>query len=96
MEDFLRSLFERLQVRSHSHAERLFKTVVGFTLLLAGIAMTVLPGPAVVVIPLALGILASEFLWARRLLQRFHREFNNLRNHQNNKRKKGERAERKD
>ena len=40
----------------------------GGTLLLAGVAMLVLPGPAVVVIPAALAILAVEFLWARRWL----------------------------
>ena len=30
--------------------------------------MIVLPGPAVVVIPVGLAILATEFVWARRLL----------------------------
>lgn len=40
----------------------------GGTMLLAGVAMLVLPGPAVVVIPAALAILAVEFLWARRWL----------------------------
>jgi len=33
-----------------------------------GIAMVVLPGPAVAVIPLGLAILGSEFVWARRWL----------------------------
>ena len=42
--------------------------IVGFTLLFVGVAMLVLPGPAIVVIPIALAILATEFLWARRLL----------------------------
>jgi len=42
--------------------------VFGTTVLLIGIAMIVLPGPAIVVIPLGLAILATEFLWARRLL----------------------------
>jgi tellurite resistance protein TerC len=42
--------------------------VLGGTLLIAGVAMLVLPGPAVVVIPAALAILAVEFLWARRWL----------------------------
>ena len=32
--------------------------------------MIVTPGPAVVVIPLGLGILATEFIWARHLLHR--------------------------
>jgi tellurite resistance protein TerC len=36
--------------------------------LLVGIAMIVLPGPALLVIPLGLSILAVEFLWARRWL----------------------------
>ena len=40
--------------------------VLGGALLAAGVAMLVLPGPAVVVIPAALAILAIEFLWARR------------------------------
>ena len=43
--------------------------VIGLTVLAIGTAMIFLPGPAVVVIPLGLGILATEFAWARRLLQ---------------------------
>ena len=39
--------------------------VIGGTVLLIGIAMMVLPGPAFVVIPLGLMILATEFAWAR-------------------------------
>ena len=42
--------------------------VMGGSLLVAGVAMLVLPGPAVVVIPAALAILAVEFVWARRWL----------------------------
>jgi uncharacterized protein (TIGR02611 family) len=52
------------------HARQLVILVIGGTLLLIGVAMMVLPGPATVVIPLALAILATEFLWARRLLKR--------------------------
>ncbi|ODA44249.1 Inner membrane protein YrbG, predicted calcium/sodium:proton antiporter [Thermodesulfovibrio sp. N1] len=48
--------------------KRLIIAIIGFTLLLIGIAMLVLPGPAFLVIPLGLGILAIEFSWARRLL----------------------------
>ena len=44
--------------------------VVGGTLLLLGTAMIVLPGPALLVIPLGLAVLGTQFLWARRLLQR--------------------------
>jgi uncharacterized protein (TIGR02611 family) len=42
--------------------------VLGFSVLAVGIVMIVAPGPAVVVIPLGLAILATEFLWARRML----------------------------
>jgi uncharacterized protein (TIGR02611 family) len=44
--------------------------VVGGTVLMIGIAMIVLPGPAIVVIPAGLAILALEFVWARRLLEK--------------------------
>lgn len=50
--------------------KRLFKIVFGFTVLAAGVAMLVLPGPGWVVIAVALAILAGEYVWARRLLQR--------------------------
>jgi len=50
--------------------KRIFIAVIGFTVLLIGIAMIVLPGPAVLVIPVGLAILATEFVWARRLLKR--------------------------
>jgi len=49
-------------------AKRLVVIVIGFTILATGIAMVVLPGPAVVVIPIGLAILATEFVWARRML----------------------------
>lgn len=50
-------------------ARRLVVLVVGTTVLLVGVALLVLPGPAFLVIPAGLAILATEFVWARRLLQ---------------------------
>lgn len=47
------------------HARRLVVLVVGFTVLAFGIALIVLPGPAFVVIPMGLGILSIEFVWAK-------------------------------
>jgi uncharacterized protein (TIGR02611 family) len=52
---------------------RIIVAIVGFTLLLIGVAMLVLPGPAIVVIPLALAILATEFIWAKKLLSKIER-----------------------
>jgi uncharacterized protein (TIGR02611 family) len=56
--------------KSIKHAKRVIVAVIGATVLLAGVCMIVLPGPAVIVIPAGLAILASEFVWARRLLNR--------------------------
>ena len=51
-------------------ARKVVVAVIGVSVLAIGIALIVLPGPAVIVIPLGLAILATEFLWARRLLRR--------------------------
>ena len=45
--------------------------LLGGTVLLIGIALIVLPGPAILVIPLGLTILALEFKWARGYLRKF-------------------------
>jgi tellurite resistance protein TerC len=50
-------------------ARRIAIIVGGFTVLAIGVAMIVLPGPAIVVIPVGLGILGLEFAWARRWLK---------------------------
>jgi uncharacterized protein (TIGR02611 family) len=49
-------------------ARQLCVAVFGTGVLLAGVALIVLPGPAVLVMPLGLAILATEFPWARKLL----------------------------
>jgi uncharacterized protein (TIGR02611 family) len=43
---------------------------VGILVTLAGVAMLVLPGPAFVVIPLGLAMLAMEFAWAEAALEK--------------------------
>lgn len=55
-------------VKTLAQAKRLVVAVIGFTILAAGVAMIVLPGPAFIVIPVGLAILATEFIWARKLL----------------------------
>jgi tellurite resistance protein TerC len=42
--------------------------VLGMSVVIVGIAMIVLPGPATIVIPAGLAILATEFVWAKRWL----------------------------
>jgi uncharacterized protein (TIGR02611 family) len=50
--------------------KRIARVVLGFALLLAGILMIVLPGPGWVTIALGLALLAPQFPWARRALER--------------------------
>jgi uncharacterized protein (TIGR02611 family) len=57
-------------IHSFQQAKRYIKMLIGFTLLALGIVMIVTPGPGWLTIMVALGILAAEFVWARRLLDR--------------------------
>lgn len=68
MKKWFRSLWEKLR-----DMPRLRKTVIGVvggTVILFGIVLVVLPGPAIIVIPLGIAILATEFAWAQRVLHR--------------------------
>ncbi|HEX8712575.1 MAG TPA: PGPGW domain-containing protein [Terracidiphilus sp.] len=67
-------------IKTLHQAKRFLRIVFGFTLLIAGIAMIATPGPGWITILLALGVLAAEFVWARRLLERIKREGERLRN----------------
>ncbi len=62
--------FARVTRGIWSRSRRAVVALVGGTVLLVGIALVVLPGPASLVVPLGLAILATEFVWARRLLTR--------------------------
>jgi uncharacterized protein (TIGR02611 family) len=69
------SMVERLRAQRARHLERprivrVGFVIAGFALLAAGAVMLVFPGPAFVVIPIALAILSLEFAWAGRLLEK--------------------------
>lgn len=66
--------------RARALVVRIGVTVVGPLLVLAGIAMTVLPGPGLVVVALGLALLALEYEWARRALGLMGRTLSNARN----------------
>ncbi len=51
------------------HARRWLMILIGFTVLILGLILIFLPGPAILVIPLGLVILAGEVVWARRALE---------------------------
>ena len=74
---------------TYSAGRRIVISVVGVSVLLLGVVMIVTPGPAIVVIPIGLAILAIEFVWARRWLKKL-REIISRRSAE----ARGERAER--
>lgn len=59
---------------SYKNARRIVVFVTGVVVLVIGLLMILTPGPAVIVIPTGLAILATEFVWARRLLKRLKNE----------------------
>ena len=75
--------FRRLMTRSGldrwPRVRRIVVGVIGGTVVLIGIALIVLPGPSSLVIPIGLIILASEFAWARWILNRGKRVINEAR-----------------
>jgi uncharacterized protein (TIGR02611 family) len=63
----------REQRRRHLGRSRFYRVpfaLVGFTIVIVGIALLVLPGPGLLVIAAGLGMLALEFAWAERVLER--------------------------
>lgn len=68
-------LIERVRARQQRHRERnrIFRVafaIAGFAVLLLGVIMLFTPGPGWAVIVLGLGMLALEFAWAERALER--------------------------
>lgn len=60
---------KRLWSAGLRHLWRVAVAIVGTLVLLFGIVMLITPGPAFVVIPLGLGILATQFRWAQDALR---------------------------
>ena len=64
--------------QTNDQVRRFFKILGGFTLLLIGGIMLVTPGPGLLMIFLGLTVLAAEFVWARRLMDRMRHQGNRL------------------
>jgi uncharacterized protein (TIGR02611 family) len=69
----MKRLFSVWNTENIKVVRRVIVSVIGVTVLLIGVALLVLPGPAFIVIPVGLTILASEYAWARRWLKRVRR-----------------------
>ena len=70
MRAWQRRLNEKLGLDRMPVIRKLVYSVIGVTVVLIGLAMIVLPGPAFIVIPFGLLILAGEYAWARRIIRR--------------------------
>jgi uncharacterized protein (TIGR02611 family) len=57
-------------IKTLQQAKRFLKILFGFTLLAIGAVMIVTPGPGWLTIMIGLGVLAAEYVWARRLLDK--------------------------
>jgi uncharacterized protein (TIGR02611 family) len=66
-------------IKTVEQAKRWLKIVVGFTLLVIGIATALSPAPGFLIMLLGLGILAAEFVWAKRLLNHLKEKGERLR-----------------
>ncbi len=69
----IKRLFSALNVENIKVVRRVIVSVVGATVMLIGLALLILPGPAFIVIPVGLAILATEYAWARRWLKKVRR-----------------------
>ena len=45
--------------------------LIGISIVLIGCILFFTPGPAIIVIPIGLAVLATEFIWAKKLLNKF-------------------------
>lgn len=64
-------MFSRiLENKPYKIVRKVVIAALGASMLLIGAAMIFLPGPAIIVIPAGLAILATEFAWARALLRK--------------------------
>lgn len=69
--------------KSLKQIKRLIIGIIGTSILIIGIAMIVLPGPAFIVIPVGLSILATEFLWAKKMIEKFKNKFEEMKKKKN-------------
>jgi tellurite resistance protein TerC len=63
-------MVRRVLMGSYRAGRKLAIATIGASVVALGVAMLLLPGPAIIVIPLGLAVLAVEFAWARRWLER--------------------------
>ena len=64
-------------MRTLKQIKKIIVGIIGFTILFIGVLLIVLPGPAFIIIPIGLGILATEFAWAKNILEKVKKRLKN-------------------
>ncbi len=72
----------------YKQIKKLVIFLIGISVLLIGCVLFFTPGPAIVVIPIGLGILATEFIWAKKLLKKFKEKVDSISKSAKNVKKK--------
>ena len=70
---------------TYKRARRVVVAIVGGSVVVVGILMIALPGPAILVIPAGLAILGIEFAWARRWLRKLKAKTQAAKDYWNNR-----------
>ena len=63
-----------MSITTVRRAKRVIRIVFGFSILALGLVMILTPGPGLLTIFIALGVLGAEFVWARRLLDKLKQQ----------------------
>ena len=72
----------------YKQIKKLVIFLIGISVVLIGCVLFFTPGPAIVVIPIGLGILATEFIWAKKLLKKFKEKVDSISESAKNVKKK--------
>ena len=72
----------------YKQIKKLVIFLIGISVVLIGCVLFFTPGPAIVVIPIGLAILATEFIWAKKLLKKFKEKVDSLSKSAKNVKKK--------
>lgn len=67
------------------HARRVVIGIIGATILLIGVLFLVIPGPGLIIIIVGLAVLASEFMWAKGLLEKARGHYDRVKTKVGNK-----------
>lgn len=62
------------------HTKKIIVGVIGVTIVVIGFAFFVLPGPGLLIVIIGLAVLASEFMWAKRLLDQAKGHYDKAKN----------------